>query len=114
MKKTAATAFPYAIRVYNFMAVSDSPLVFDKARWEKTLAAFTFDGQPAIDRTTEDGQKFFDELRHVRRHDQRPSRPSEGLESRDSVLARTAAATVVTDDNMVAEWREVLRFQDPP
>ena len=113
VKKTAATTFPYAIRVYNFMAVSDSPLVFDKARWEKTLASFTFDGQPAIDRSTEDGQKFFDEL--LTYPDSIEAEPtSEGLESRESVLAHTAAATVVTDDNMVAEWREVLRFQDAP
>ena len=113
VKKTAATTFPYAIRVYNFMAVSDSPLVFDKARWERTLASFTFDGQPAIDRSTEEGQKFFEEL--LTYPDSITTEPtSEGLESRDSVLARTASATVVTDDNMVAEWREVLRFQDAP
>ena len=113
VKKTAATTFPYAIRVYNFMAVSDSPLEFDKARWEKTLAAFTFDGQPAIDRSTQEGRDFFDEL--LTYPDSIKAEPtSEGLESRDSVLARTAAATVVTDDNMVAEWREVLRFQDAP
>ncbi len=86
---------------------------FDKARWEKTLASFTFDGQPAIDRSTEEGQKFFDEL--LTYPDTINAEPtSEGLESRDSVIGRTADATVVTDDNMVAEWREVLRFQDPP
>ena len=113
VKKTAATTFPYAIRVYNFMAVSDSPLFFDKARWEKTLASFTFEGQPAIDRSTEDGRKFFDEL--LTYPDSIKAEPTdEGLESRESVLARTATATVVTDDNMVAEWREVLRFQDAP
>ena len=38
----------------------------------------------------------------------------EGIESRDSVLARTQVATVITDDNMAAEWRKVLRLQDPP
>ena len=38
----------------------------------------------------------------------------QGLESRASVMAKTASALVVTDDNMVPEWREVLRFQEPP
>jgi len=113
VQKTAATVFPSAMRVYNFMAVSDAPLSFDKARWEKTLAAFEFDGKPAIDRSTEDGQKFFDDL--VKYADTIQAEPvSEGLESRDRVLARTAMARLVTDDNMVPEWREVLRFQDPP
>ncbi|CAN5866491.1 spermidine synthase [soil metagenome] len=113
VKKTAVTVFPSAMRVYNFMAVSDAPLTFDKGRWEKTLADFTFEGQPAIDRSTPDGQKFFDEL--VSYADTINAEPtSEGLESRASVMARTSAALVVTDDNMVPEWREVLRFQDPP
>ncbi|MDB4942134.1 MAG: hypothetical protein JWP97_1668 [Labilithrix sp.] len=113
VKKTAVTVFPYALRVYNFMAVSDAPLTFDRARWEHTLAAFTFDGKPAIDRSTADGQKFFDDLAGYA--DTINGAPSdEGLESRASVMARTQAARVVTDDNMVPEWREVLRFQDPP
>ncbi len=113
VKKTAVTVFPNALRVYNFMAVSDAPLTFDKGRWERTLAAFTFDGQPAIDRKTPDGQSFFDDL--VSYADSVNAEPTaEGLESRASVMAHTQAAIVVTDDNMVPEWREVLRFQDPP
>jgi spermidine synthase len=113
VQKTAATVFPHAMRVYNFMAVSDSPLVFDKGRWEKTLATFSIGGEPAIDRTTEEGQKFFDDL--VSYADTINAPPeSEGLEARHSVLARTASASVITDDNMAAEWRKVLRLQDPP
>jgi spermidine synthase len=113
VKKTAVTVFPHAMRVYNFMAVSDAPLTFDKGRWAETLAAFTFDGKPAIDRSNADGQKFFDDL--VSYADSINEEPTdEGLESRASVMARTEAARVVTDDNMVPEWREVLRFQEPP
>ena len=113
VQKTAATVFPYSMRVYNFMAVSDAPLTFDKARWAKTLAAFSFDGVPAIDRSTEGGQKFFDDL--VSYADTINAPPeSEGLEAGPSVLARTSGATVITDDNMAAEWRKVLRLQDPP
>jgi spermidine synthase len=113
VKKTAVTTFPYAMRVYNFMAVSDSPFAFDKGRWEHTLATFSVDGQAAIDRSTSDGKAFFDEL--VTYADSIQGAPSDqGLESRASVMARTLEARVVTDDNMVPEWREVLRFQDPP
>ncbi len=113
VQKTAATVFPHAMRVYNFMAVSDAPLVFDKARWASTLAAFSFDGKPAIDRSTAEGKAFFDDLvTYADGIDLPPT--DEGLEARASILARTQAATVVTDDNMVPEWREVLRFQDPP
>ena len=113
VKKTAVTVFPHAMRVYNFMAVSDAPLVFDKDRWRKTLVEFSFEGRPAIDRSNDDGQRFFDDL--VLYADTIDGAPvDDGLESRASVMARTASARVVTDDNMVPEWREVLRFQEPP
>ena len=101
------------MRVYNFMAVSEAPLTFDKGRWERTLAAFTFEGQPAIDRSNADGQKFFEDLVSYADSINAES-TSEGLESRASVMAGVQGALVVTDDNMVPEWREVLRFQDPP
>jgi len=36
-----------------------------------------------------------------------------GLEARGSLLARTATARVVTDDNMVTEWRERFPEVEP-
>jgi spermidine synthase len=113
VQRTAASVFPYAMRLYNFMVVSDSKLVFDKERWKKTLTDYQLYGKPVIDLTTEDGRSFFDEtVAYADTIDEPPT--AEGLESRDKVLARTARASVVTDDNMLCEWRKVLRFQDPP
>jgi len=113
VQKTASTVFPYAMRVYNFMAVSDSVLTFDKARWRRTLTDFKIDGQPTVDTSTPEGKKLFDELYAYA--DTIHAEPvSHGLESRDRILARTQAARIVTDDNMVPEWREVFRFQEPP
>jgi spermidine synthase len=102
VQKTAATVFPHAMRVYNFMAVSDAPLAFDKPRWERTLARL--DLEP---KTHAELVAYADTITATPPLDH-------GLESRDSVLARTQAALVVTDDNMAPEWREVLRFQEPP
>lgn len=105
VQKTAATVFPYAMRVYNFMAVSDAPLAFDGQRWRRTL-------ESALDTTGED-RELFDEL--LGYPDTLVGPPvAHGLESRESVLARTHAALLVTDDNMVPEWRQVLRFQAAP
>jgi len=113
VQKTAASFFPHALRVYNFMAVSDSPLTLDKARWKKVLEDNRIDGEPACDRPDEEGQKLMTEL--LVRADTIHAAPIDsGLEARASVLARTQAALTVTDDNMVPEWRQIFRFQDPP
>lgn len=115
VKKTAATVFPHALRVYNCIAVSDSPFGFDKERWRTTLTTMKIDGEPIIELDTEEGKKFLEEM--VSYADSVNEAPrDDGLEKRESVLARAnaAGALVITDDNMVPEWRKVLRFQDPP
>lgn len=113
VQKTAVTHFPYAMRVYNFVAVSDSPIVFDKNRWDHTLQDFKIAGTPAIDRATEDGRKFYEELLGYADTIREPP-SNEGLETRESIAARVPWATVITDDNMAPEWIKVLRFQDAP
>ena len=114
VKKTAATVFPHALRVYNFMAVSDSPFSFDKERWRTTLTTMTIDGEPIIEDSA-DGKAFLDELVSYADSVNGPPR-DDGIEKRESVLARVdaAGAKIITDDNMVTEWRQVLRFQEPP
>lgn len=115
VKKTAVTVFPHALRVWNCIAVSDSPFGFDKERWRTTLTTMKLDGQPVIEIKDEDDQRFLDET--IAYADTIGAPPNdEGLEGRESVLTRAnaAGALVITDDNMVPEWRKVLRFQDPP
>jgi spermidine synthase len=113
--KTAATMFPHALRVYNFIAVSDSPLSFDKERWRKTLTTMMLDGKPILDLEMEDERQFFEDLVAYADSVNEPPR-DDGLETRESLLARADAtgARIVTDDNMLPEWRQVLRFQAPP
>ena len=115
VKKTAATVFPYALRVYNCIAVSDSPFTFDKERWRRTLTTMKIDNEPIIELTTEDGRKFLEEMVNYADSVNEPPR-DDGLEKGESVLAsaNAAGALVITDDNMVPEWRQILRFQDPP
>ena len=102
VQKTAATVFPHAMRVYNFMAVGDAPLSFDRERWARALSRLDLDAK-----AHDDLLAYADSI------DVRPPL-DHGLERRESVLERTQAAFVVTDDNMAPEWREVLRFQEPP
>lgn len=112
-KKTALSIFPYGMRVWNCVAVSDAPLAFDRERWKTTLTETRIDGAPVIDTSTEDGRRFLeDTLAYADTIEAPPT--DEGLEARESVLAKVESATVITDDNMAPEWTKVIRFQEPP
>ena len=69
------------------------------------------DDEPVIDMTTYAGKKLMAEMLDYADTLSRPPQ-DEGLESRESVLRRTESALVITDDNMVPEWRQVLRFHE--
>jgi spermidine synthase len=111
VEKTALTAFPHGMRVHNFIAAGDSPIGFDKERFRGVLEAFRLDGEPVVDTRTDKGKKLMDEMLDY--GDTLTRTPEEeGLESRESILRRTQSALVITDDNMIPEWRKVLRFHD--
>src|SRR4029077_870821 len=46
---TALRVFPYGVRVINFLAVSDSPILIDKDRWMSVLRQYHVDGQIVFD-----------------------------------------------------------------
>jgi len=46
--RTAAMTYPYALRVLNFVAVSDGPMKLDKQRWRKLLTQYKIDGLPVL------------------------------------------------------------------
>ena len=104
-QRTGAVKFPYAYRFGPMMAVSDSPIVIDKDRWKQVLVNYRLDGKPALDLVKPEGVKRLNEiLGYV---DTLPGFPldDEKMETRDILLNRTAMLKVVTDDNMVTEWK---------
>src|SRR5208282_2799953 len=42
---TALSVFPYALRVINFVVVSDSPITVDKQHWMDILRLYNIDGK---------------------------------------------------------------------
>jgi spermidine synthase/MFS family permease len=98
---TGATAFPYALRVLNFLAVSDSPFVLDKSRWRKALASYQIDGHPILDLANPLQRNRLEAVLHLA---DELDVPNGQLESRSSLLQRYKNFRLITDDNMGTEW----------
>jgi len=102
---TGAAAFPYALRILNFLAVSDSPLVLDKNRWRTALTNYRIDGQPILDLANPLQRARLEDVLHLA---DTLDVPNGQLESRSSLLQRYKSARLITDDNMGTEWLEPL------
>jgi spermidine synthase len=98
---TGATAFPYALRLLGFLAVSDSPFTLDKDRWRASLVNYRIDGHPVLN-LADPKQK--DRLAEVLHLADELDIQNGNLESRDSLLRRYKGARLITDDNMGTEW----------
>jgi spermidine synthase len=111
--KTAFTVFPFGLRFINFATVSDSPITVDTLRWKSALDAHQIDGRPTLDSTkAEDRRRREEVLALARTLDAPPV--GFGFESRVQALTRLGDARVITDDNMVTEWRGAGEVTYPP
>ena len=108
--RTGAEAFPYAMRVINFVVGSNAPIHVDKERWEQILRTMRIDDTPILplgcnkaEAECQEVLETFDKL--IAFPDTLDAEPvKEGLESRKNLLARMDHARVITDDNMRSEW----------
>lgn len=99
---TGTAAFPYALRIGSFLAVSDSPVSLDKALWRTALTNYRIDGRPVFDLADPLQRGRLEEVLHLA--DELDS-PKGGLESRASLQSRLKGARQITDDNMGTEWQ---------
>src|SRR5207253_1431532 len=96
---TGATVFPHALRVANFLAVSDAPLTVDSDRLARTLRDYRIEGKPVLDASAQDGTQVLDSMMALtHRFDSDTTAAS--LEHGDSLRARYGKLRVITDDNM--------------
>jgi len=102
----AFATFPHGARFLNFAAVSDKPVAFDAARWQKALIAYRFDGRSPFDPATALGTKRLRAFLTAP-YDAKGWFGAPALESRTSMLARLKGTVPVTDDNMGTEWRAI-------
>lgn len=106
VQATGATVFPYALRVANFLAISDTPFTLDKSLLRARLKDYQIDGRPVFNLTKKEDQDQLEEVLSL------PDVLHEGkgmqgvsTESRSSMLNRLKSKRVITDDNMGTEWR---------
>ena len=97
--RTAMTEYAYGVRVLNFAAVSDAPLVYDRARLRRILGEYEIDGRPVLDVSSAEGRHRLEQVVD-----------SMDIEERADVLAKYGNAPLVTDDNMYPEWHPAAQL----
>ena len=101
---TGLSVFPHAVRMWNNLALSDTPFDFDKERWRSVLSQYAIDGKPVFDLSKARHRRRLEDvvgrIDGVYRSDGRRSY----MERTDSLLGRFSRYPVVTDDNMGTEW----------
>jgi spermidine synthase len=104
---TGATVFPNALRVGNFLAVSDSPIEFDRNRLRTALTAYRIDDRPVFDLSRPSDRTTLEQLVSLPEikgwDDAHKLVPV--VEDRDSLLQRLRGLRLITDDNMGTEWK---------
>jgi len=100
---TGLAVYPYALRFSNCLAVSDSPIVFDRARWRAVLLDYIIDGQHVINSNDPQQLARLDEVVNIK-EDPTGQQPF-SIENNDQLRKRLQGRLIITDDNMETEWR---------
>ncbi len=96
-QKTGAAVFPHVWRFQNMLIGNDSPIEIDRQRFRRELERWKIDGRPVVDEGWHE-----DDFRRLIDQEQWRGRPA--WEDRDTLVARSTDAPVITDDNMASEW----------
>lgn len=103
-QKTGVTLFPYAWRFGPFLALSDSPLRLDEARWRAELERYTLDGRRVFDPGDARARTRLEQMAGYLRAVDTTGNEHLATEPAESIRRRTTGARVITDDNMATEW----------
>ncbi|MBZ5608152.1 MAG: spermidine synthase [Acidobacteriia bacterium] len=103
---TGASVFPYALRVWTFLAVSDSPIQVAQRRWESCLSRFEIDGRPVFDLRDAAGRARLEEMLSLVDTLAGQHGPEDKvMETGERIRERWKGQRLITDDNMGTEWR---------
>jgi spermidine synthase len=100
---TGLTVYPYALRFVHCLAVSDSPIEFDRTRWKAVLLRYVIDSKHVIDSNDPQQMARLDEVVSVK--EDPTGRQAYSIENEHQLRQRLQGRTIITDDNMITEWR---------
>jgi spermidine synthase len=101
---TGLSVFPYGLRVVNFLAVSDSPINFNEARWMSVLRQYKIDSQLVFDPSSPKSEETLATYAALARALDK-SKAFQSLETSESLNRRLGNRLIITDRNMGWEWR---------
>jgi spermidine synthase len=102
---TGTMVFPYGLRVGNFLAVSDSPMVVNRERLRWILLQYRIDDLPVLNMSIPDDAKRLREMLDLtQRFGSDRSFATPSMEYADSIRERCRGKRIITDDNMGTEW----------
>jgi spermidine synthase len=104
---TALSVFPYGLRVFNFLVVSDSPIAVSKERWLTDLQRYQIDGRPVFDPAEPETKLILANYAGLAQTVYGPPLRM-GLENSNSMRARLGSPRLFTDDNMGLEWEPLV------
>jgi spermidine synthase len=100
---TGLAVYPYALRFLNCLVVSDSPIMFGRARWKAVLLSYVIDGKHVIDSNDPKQMARLDEVVNI--EEDRTGQQPFSIETDDQLRKRLQGRLIITDDNMGVEWR---------
>lgn len=102
---TGLSVFPYGLRVHNALALSDSPLKFNRERWKAVLLSYRIDGKAIIDSSRPEELQKLDKI--VNTPEAPPFGNWDSIESNEAMRQRLQKRKnlIITDDNMALEWQ---------
>ncbi len=106
---TALAVFPHTLRVINFVAGSDAPLSIDPVAWRSLLEGYRIDGKQVLDPESEEDQGALARLVAFAK----PGDINATVEEDASLRHSCASGEVITDDNMLPEWRQLMHWERP-
>ncbi len=102
---TGVTVFPYGLRVGNFLALSDTPIVVNSDRLEKKLRDYRIDGKLVFDlENPEASARFHEMIAMTHNFNTSDDLHHPSMEYADSIRVRCRGSRIITDDNMGTEW----------